>query len=78
MQGIDYQPCDYLTSMNEYFQSVFVQLSHESLKSPRDIILGVVCQKPNTDVNNFVHEISNVLSLLQHTSKVHAHILFIL
>ena len=28
-QGIDYQTCDYLTLMNDYFVSVFVQLSHK-------------------------------------------------
>ena len=55
-QGIDYQTRDYLTLMNDYFESVFVQLSHESIKSTRDIIVSVTYRKPNTDVKSFVHE----------------------
>ena len=42
MQGIDYETCDYLTFMNEFFASVFVQLSHESIKSTQYIIVGVI------------------------------------
>ena len=56
--------------MNDYFASDFVQLSHESIKSTRDIIVGVIYRKPNTDVKSFVHEMSNLLSLLQQTNKV--------
>ena len=69
-QSIDYQTRYYLTLMNDYFESVFVQLSQESIKSTRDIIAGVICRKPNTDVKSFVHEMSNLLSLLQQTNKV--------
>ena len=69
-QGIDYQTCDYLTLMNDFLESVFVQLSYESIKSTRDIIVGVIYRKPNTDVKSFVHEVSNLLSLLQQTNKV--------
>ena len=56
--------------MNDYFESIFVQLSHESIKSTRDIIIGVIYRKPNTDVKSFVHEMSDLLSLLQQTNKV--------
>ena len=69
-QGIDYQTCDYLTLMNDYVESVFGQLSHKSIKSTRDIIVDVIYRKPNTDVKSFVHEMSNLLSLLQKTNKV--------
>ena len=48
-QGIDDQTCDYLTLMND-FESVFVQLSHESIKPTRDIIVGVIDRESNTDV----------------------------
>ena len=69
-QGIDYQICDYLTLMNDYF--VFGQhfTSHESIKSTRDIIVCVIKRRSNTDVKSFVHEMSNLLSLLQQTNKV--------
>ena len=56
--------------MNDYFMSVFVQLSHESIKSTRDIIVGVIYRKLNTDIKSFVHETSNMLSLLQQKNKV--------
>ena len=41
-----------------------------TVKSTRDIIVGVIYRKPNTGVKDFVHEMSNLLPLSQQTNKV--------
>ena len=55
--------------MNNYIESIFVDVSPHPLTRDKCVTLGVIYRLPNTDVRNFLENMSTILVNLKYINR---------
>ena len=64
-ESLEYWRRNDLSSMNNYAESIFVDVSPHPLTQNKCVTLGVLYRPPNTDVRNFLENMSTILANLK-------------
>ena len=59
-----------LSYMNEYIESVFVEIDGSIVNATKNIVIGVIYRPPNTDINQFNQALQNLLENIKRSRKL--------
>ena len=62
--NIEYTIRSELSTFNEQLKSVFIEISKDALTTDNNIVVGVICRIPNTNLKDFKTQIASVLEQL--------------
>ena len=69
-EHIDYIQRSDLIKFNEFIESVFVEIDKKHVNLPRNVIIGTIYRPPNTNIQEFINHLSEILSVLQKENKL--------
>ena len=68
-ESLEYCRRNDLSIMNNYIESIFVDVSPRPLTQDKCVTLGVIYRLPNTDVRNFLENMSTILVNLKYINR---------
>ena len=68
-QPLEYCVREDISVCNECIESLFIEVHLHNQPTKNDVVIGVICRPPDTDINSFVAIITDILSVIKAERK---------
>ena len=69
-QNLHFTILEELNCNNDVIECIFIEISKDALSIDHDLIIGNIYRPPNTDINNFIEILSNILEEIDSNVKL--------